>query len=209
MAWCIRWCHPQHHILRFCLLITCLTSLAAISVNPAGAADKQVSEYEVKAACLYNFIRFVDWPETGKTKPDSLMVIGILGEDRFGNAFAPVEGRLVKANSRRLLIKRFGHYDRGVDPTACHVLFISATERTNARRIIKDLENAPVLTVGEFEGFLELGGIINLITVDEKIRWEVHRGQADRAGLEFSSQLLRTATRVLEAGGRTTKSGAR
>ena len=152
---------------------------------------------------MYNFVRFVDWPDDGTLAPDSLLVIGILGQDRCGDAFDPVEGTLVKAKSKRLHIRRLGRYKDGLNLKACHVLFIGADERPNTRRILQEMGEAPVLTVGEVGGFLELGGAVNLVTVDEKIRWEIHQGHAEDAGLGLSSQLFRTAVRVVGTGGKT------
>jgi hypothetical protein len=206
---CAGRCHRARLILGLCLFIASLAIHIPLSTTPAGAAGKQASEYEVKAACLYNFVRFVDWPAAGTSPPDSLMIIGILGEDPFGDAFAPVEGKLVKAKSRRLLVRRFGRYKHGLNLEACHVLFISSSEQADTREILKDVESVPVLTVGEIDGFLELGGIINLVTVNEKIRWEIDRGHAALAGLELSSQLLRTAVRVIETRGEASKSKTR
>jgi hypothetical protein len=95
-------------------------------------------------------------------------------------------------------IIHYGDYQEDMDLSSCHLLFISASEKSNFRKIIAGLRDASVLTVADSENFLSSGGMINLVQTGGKIRWMINRTAADRAGLRFSSQLLSIAVKVVE-----------
>jgi hypothetical protein len=164
---------------------------------------------------LYKFLLFVDWPqvkpaditkEPASNPEKKIITIGILGKDPFGESFADVEGKLIKSKKKRLVIKRFGRFKGRLDLTECDLLFVCSSEKRWLGEIMKKVNGKSVLTVGDMDGFLEAGGMINLMKVGNKIRWEINRAPAKKAGLRISSQLLRNALRVVEVPGADKKS---
>jgi hypothetical protein len=153
----------------------------------ASANAQEASEYQVKAAFLYNFAKFVEWPAGAGV--DAPLVIGVLGKDPFGSQIdRAVEGKTV--NGRRLMIKRFSSLEAY---EYCHILFVSSSERSNLPQIIAAVRNSSVLTVSETERFAHIGGIINFVTIENRIRFEINQAAAERAGLKISSKLLSLA----------------
>ncbi len=179
-------------------LSLCGAVVVSLMMGPGVAGDLEATEYQLKAACLYTFLRFVHPTSTSESPTRTTATIGILGTDPFGDHFREVEGRRLDAGDRTLTVKRLGPYHRGIDLGQCDVLFICASEAERVPAILDDIRRIPVLTVSETSRFLDQGGMINLVIDGSRIRWEVNRGSAHEAGLSFSSQLLRTAVRVIE-----------
>lgn len=182
------------------ILISFLVSVVwAVPLQRVSYAEQQaVQEYELKAVYLYNFLQFVQWPESKQTaSKDGTMVIGIVGESPFGDALSDLQSDLQKSGMKPVKIIYYGDYEDDMDLTTCNLLFVSSSEKNNFRKIIADLGGAPVLTVADSESFLASGGMINLAQSKGKIRWSINRTAADRAGLRFSSQLLSMAVKVV------------
>jgi hypothetical protein len=170
------------------------------NLTPLCHAKATEQEYAVKGAYLYNFLLFANWPEEKQT--DTIM-IGIIGKDPFGNFFSDVEGKPIKSKKTKLVIHRFGPYTKAINLEKCQLLFISSTEKGRVRDILASVQGLPVLTVGDFEGFLTAGGMINLIrfrkTVEKiTVRWEINRTPVVRSGLKLSAQLFQSAVKVVE-----------
>jgi hypothetical protein len=170
------------------LLLLLLAAPAATPAQPAAP------EYDVKAAFLYNFTKFVDWPAGAFPDERSSLRICVLGDNPFGNALQAAVGDEIAGH--RLTVVRSESIS---NPAGCHVLFISRSERERLARILGEVRNAPVLTVADSPGFLEQGGAINFVLDRSKVRFEINREAAERAGLRISSKLLQLATRVLPA----------
>jgi hypothetical protein len=172
--------------------------------NPSGA---QFKEYEVKAAFIYNFLKFVDWPEEKAASDKKEIVIGIVGEDPFGSATDIFKDKTVGDN--KVVLQRFEgieQIERTADREqkfemlkACHLLFICPSEQKRVQEIIKIIDKHSVLTVGDAEGFIESGGIINFLMEGNKIRFDINQAAAEKAGLKIRSQLLRLAKRVVQS----------
>jgi hypothetical protein len=193
-------------------LIVLSLVLFIVATAPKARADSTPSqEYQVKAAFLYNFLQFVDWPEEKSADSNKPIIIGVIGNDPFGNAFEPVKDKKVKGRS--VVIKQFKGLEelkksvekdkpesiRGIETlTKCHLLFICSSEQKNLKEIIDTVKEQSILTVGEMEGFLENGGIINWFVEEKKIRFEINTAAAERAKLKIRSNLLRLAKRVVE-----------
>lgn len=155
-------------------------------------------EYELKAVYLYNFLQFVQWPESQRLlSKDGAMVIGVVGDSPFGDAFEELQTTIRKSGMKPVRIIQYGRYREGLDLRNCHVLFVSVSEKKNFARIVEDLRGAPVLTVADTENFLSSGGMINLVRSQGKIRWMVNRSQAEKAGLRISAQLLTLAVKIV------------
>lgn len=160
---------------------------AVFSLAPVVRAQSASQrEYEIKAAYLYNFIKYVDWPSYGDT-----ITIGVLGGNPFGPALAPLNGKIVKG--RRLVVREL---DSVRDAQKCQIIFVSASERQRLQEIFETLRSARVLTVGETQGFADGGGMINFIEENNKVRFEINAGAARRTGLNISSELLKLAKLV-------------
>lgn len=149
------------------------------------------NEYEVKAAFLYKFASFVEWPPESANTP---LCIAVVGQDPFGAALDEVvKGKSI--NGRAFLIRRF---KSGQDAAACHIVFISASEKSRVRSILDRLQGISILTVSDIPGFCQGGGMIDFELLDQKIRFEVNPEAAERAGLRVSSKLLAVAKIVRE-----------
>jgi hypothetical protein len=168
------------------LLISCLSG------NPVLAAEVQESErpleYKVKAAFLYNFAKFVEWPDRVFPDQTSPIRICILGDD----AFAGVVERTVHGetlNRRSLVV----HRARPDPPRDCQILFVSKSAESYFHALLDRARNLPVLTVGEHDSFCPAGGILNFYLADGKVRFEVNMNALDVSQLRISSKLLRLA----------------
>ncbi len=173
-----------------CLLaigrLSLLIALTVLFLLPGRIGAQEANEYEVKAAFLYNFARFVEWPDNVSPDPNGPLVIAILGRDPFGGEIdRAIEGKTV--NGRRLVIKRFSSLETYEQ---CHILFVSSSERGNLPRILAAVRTNSVLTVSETDRFAQIGGIINFITIENRIRFEINQAAAERVGLKISSKLL-------------------
>ena len=146
-------------------------------------------EYEVKAAFLYNFAQFVEWPTDAFVDAQSPIVIGILGDDPFGDSLGAIV-RDEKVNNRSLVIQ---HYQRVGDIKACQILFVSQSESKRLGEILAALKNRSILTVGDADGFAKRGGMIRLVTEKNKIHFRINVETAKAANLSISSKLLKLA----------------
>jgi hypothetical protein len=149
------------------------------------------NEYQVKAAFLYTFAKFVEWPPEVPVGPSPAMTICVLGEDPFGRFLdEAVKGKVV--GDRPLAVSRIAELPAGRD---CKILFIAASER---RRMSTLLASAPpgLLTVGDTAEFAAQGGIIALRLDGERIRLSVNLAAAEKAQLRISSRVLSLAAIV-------------
>ena len=162
--------------------------LMLVQAGTALAQQAQVSEYEVKAAFLYNFAKFLEWPDDSGTDAQDEFVIGILGQDPFGSDIAVIEGKSVNGKILRIV-----QSDSPAELNNCRVLFISGSVENRLDDILKKLGSRPVLTVGDTHGYAHAGVMINLYKKENKIRFEINPGAAEKAGLRISSHLLRLA----------------
>jgi hypothetical protein len=172
-----------------------LVPILACALSAASFA--QVEEYPVKAAFLYNFAKFVDWPAPAFQGPGDPICICVLGQNPFGNSLERVvRGQVVDGRSIRIRLVP------EVSPkTTCHILFVSAAERKRFQSAAASLRGVPTLTVGESRGFAADGGIVNFKLVDGKVRFEVNLDAAERAQIHISSKLLSLAVLVFRTSG--------
>jgi len=158
------------------------------------AAQNLAGELDVKAAFLYNFAKFVEWPAESFATPSSPLVIAVVGDEPFAAALdRTVAGKAVQG--RPIVVKRSKPLD---DPLSCHIPFISALERNSIPQLLEKVRGASILTVGEAEGFAQRGGIINLLVTDNKLVFEINDRSARASGLRISSKLLTLARTVWE-----------
>ena len=179
---------PRLLAARLAALALCASCLAA---PEPGNAQLTASESDLEAAFLYNFTKFVEWPAASFPEARSPLKLCTLGEDPFGKTLKALIEEGVGGHPVSLL-----RLDSLNDPAACHVLFISRSEKERLPQVLESLGDAPVLTVGDTKGFLDQGGIINFIREESKLRFEINQEAAEQAGLRISSKLLALAKRV-------------
>ena len=173
-------------LLRSRLALLLLAAALAVPFAAPGHAQGVASESDVKAAFLYNFTKFVEWPPSGLGEGGTLNLC-VLGEDPFGRTLRDlVEGE----KGRKLKLQKLEALG---DPAACQVLFVSRSEKERMARILAAVRDAPVLTVADTPGFLDRGGVINFVLEGSKVRFEIDPRAAERAGIQISSKLLRLA----------------
>lgn len=176
--------------------LTGLMALVAALAPAAPAAAQAAGEYDVKAAFLYNFAKFVEWPSNAFDAPGSPMTLCIVGRDPFGEALdtlvrgETLQGRPMTVHRTRDLL----------EIRDCHVVFLSRTETARQDEILDTVRGVGVLTVGEGDSFLRDGGIIRFVIEANRVRFEVNLDAAERNGLKLSSKLLRLARSVQPAG---------
>ncbi len=167
-----------------------------LSLPGASAETAPSKEYLVKAAFIFNFTQFVEWPQEAFPDADAPIRIGILGDDPFGEAMEDtVRGETVR--HRRLEVERARHVE---DLKDCHLLFIARSEKSHAAEILASLGNAPVLTVSDFEDFAERGGVIGFYRDGQRIRFRINPDAAVQRGLKVNSQLLSLGKIVKRSG---------
>ncbi len=146
-------------------------------------------EYQVKAAFLFNFTQFVEWPAGTFDGTGTSFVIGILGENPFGNYLREiVAGESV--NGHPLIIQQYKNVD---EIKSCHILFINPAEINHVSEVITSLKGRSILTVSDAPGFIQSGGMIRLVTSNNKIRIQANPVKAKEADLIISSKLLGVA----------------
>lgn len=156
--------------------------LLVLSSTAPGESQDVSLEYRVKAVYLFNFIKFVDWPDSSGSGP---LTICIAEHNPFGRVLADtIRGEAV--GDRPLASKLIAAPD-----SACHVLFLP--QGTAAATYLRAARPLPMLTVGEMSGFIRQGGIVNFFLEQERVRFEIDQKAAERAGLRISSHLLRLA----------------
>lgn len=161
--------------------------LRAAEPTPAISA-----EYQVKAVFLFHFAQFAEWPGTAFARPDSPVVIGILGQDPFG-AYLEELVRDEKIGVRSLIVRRCNDL---AESKGCHLLFISRSEAPNVDHLLESLKAQSILTVSDIEGFARSGGMVQFAMEGGKVRLRINVTEAKSAGLTISSKILRPATMV-------------
>ncbi len=160
------------------------------SVGHAQAA----SEYDVKAAFIFNFMRFTEWPD--EVLKDNNLRLCILGRDSFGEAINALQGRQVQ--KRELHIRRVAS---ATEAQSCHAVYIAPSEEPRLATVLATFAAKSVLTLSDIERFADKGGIIGLALVDERVRFEVNLATARVSGLRVNSQVLKLAQRVIDGKG--------
>jgi len=171
--------------------------LALISmVLPASVSGQAVDEYAVKAAFLYNFTKFVEWPDA---QGEGTFNICITGDDPFGGSLDRlVQGKT--ANGRKILIRRLKELG---EARQCQIVFLGREEEAKASKLVEAVRGAPVLTVGEPGKFEKMGGMIVLSMNEGRVAVRVNAAATESCGLKVSARLMSLATRDMgESGGR-------
>jgi hypothetical protein len=181
---------------RAALLLGCLLPAVLAGYGLAQAQENRPPDYRVKAAFIYNFGKFVEWPAAAFASADAPLVIGMLGGDPFhGDCERIVAHKSI--NGHPVIVRQINRPAGARQPPdysdlkSCHILFISASESGNLPVILDALKDASVLTVTDnLDRFAASGVIINFVMENESVRFEINDHAAHRAGLKISSKLL-------------------
>ena len=176
------------------LLIACAVLWHVLTGSPVYGADQAApSEYAVKAAFIFNFAKFTEWPAAASGAPHGQIVLCAFAGEAYRAALAAIDGKAVQGRTIRVR--------RGVRPDeikSCHMMFIAESEERRIPELLRVVKGSPVLTIGDANGFAEAGGMIGLINADNRVQFEINNEAAQRAKLKIGSQLLRLARLVKE-----------
>jgi len=171
---------------RRAIAVALLLAGGLLGGRPALAAP---SAQQVEAVFLFYFSQFVDWPPGAFADQSAPIVIGVLGADPFdGTLDQAVSGERV--NGRPIVVRRLANVG---EATGCHILYISSSEAPNLPHILDALKGRNVLTVSDLGNFMQSGGMIRFVLIDQHVRLNINARAAQAAGLTLSSKLLRAA----------------
>ncbi len=177
---------------RWAAVFAMLMLSAFRTVPSAKAQSEELSEYQVKAAFIYNFTKFVEWPGETLASPIAPLRVCVLGENPIGQELMrTVNGK--KVNGHDLIVSSFSEPSLA---KGCQVLFIGSAERGRTAQVLQNLRGATVLTVGESSEFIRAGGVIRFVMDEGKVRFEVNLAASERARLKISAKLLSLARNV-------------
>ncbi len=181
---------PQTVAMGFAATRRCMAALCVLHLlltAPAVLADP-LQEYRLKAAFLYNFALFTEWPEDG----NAALTVCVAGPDTFGGELAALNGKAV--GLRRI---RVTWADIDGPLAGCHLVFIPASANDAIPNVIAQLAGRPVLTVADSQGAAQRGVMLNMTVAQDKIVFEANTRAARSARIGLNSKLLRLATQVL------------
>jgi hypothetical protein len=167
----------------------------AVALGAAGdVAAEALTEAQVKAAYVYNFVKYVEWPAAAFATTQSPVVLCVAAGDGLRGALAAIDGK--PAQGRVLQLRRSVRPD---EFRTCHILFVPESEERGTGELLRKAGSLPVLTVGEHDGFAAAGGVIGFVVRDDRVQFEINPDAAARADLKVSSRLLQLATIVRDA----------
>ncbi len=178
-----------------CLLAT-IAALLVSCHDVMWAQSRRSTEYELKAAYLYNFGKFVRWPASVTPGSSQVFSICVLGKNPFGASLEnTVKGESIEGG--RLSVR---YLDSVAEVSGCRILFVSDSEAHRLEALLAELRNRPILTVSDVPDFVDRGGDIEFVPVGDKIRFKVNLAAAEKRGLVLSSDLLKVAVSVKRNG---------
>jgi hypothetical protein len=169
------------------IIAVTLVTIAAFSMPPLSSAQGNPrGEYDLKAAFLFNFAKFIEWPAGSFTSPQSVFTICVLGRDPFGHVLDDnLQGKMIK--DRPIAVRRLK--DK-TEARNCQMVFVSSSESAQLAEVLESVRGTSVLLVGDTNGFAAAGGTIELTLEGNRVRFTINTDAAGRAGLIFSSKLL-------------------
>jgi hypothetical protein len=158
-----------------------------LAVGAPSRALASELEYQVKAEFMERFTRFIDWPEASFPAPDAPFVFCTVGEASFGGYLERLAAEH-KAKGRPIVVRRISS---SAQSEGCHLLFIAQSEQESLGEILPQVAGKPILTIGDTSGFASAGVMINFYVERDFVRFEINMSAARKAGLKFSSKLLK------------------
>jgi hypothetical protein len=150
----------------------------------------------LKAAFLFNFVRYVEWPQTAFANENAPLTIGVLGNEEFANRLATLL-KEKKAHNRSFEIKKMSS---AADTAGCQVVVVTQNESRKGSQVAENTKKQPILLIGETEDFLENGGIITFVKDGGQLRFDISQKGAEERNLVISSHLLRLARKTKKGG---------
>ncbi|WP_018230356.1 YfiR family protein [Methyloversatilis universalis] len=167
-------------------LLRVLAVLCALAVVRQPAAQTDVPEDQLKAAFVFNFAKYVEWPDGAPA--GSPLVICVIGGEGFGAALSQFDGRVLAGRTLQVL-----RHVAPADAVACHVAVLAEPGTRRLAGLLRQLPAQGVLTVGDGEDFIDEGGMIGLVRSGDRLQFDINQPALQRAGLRASSQLLKLA----------------
>jgi hypothetical protein len=165
------------------------TLLGAVGL---AAQQTATSEFQVKAAYIYNFGKFVKWPADAPANQGKSFIVCVLDQDPFGLTLqSTLKGESV--GGRPVSVTRLSHAQ---DAAACHILFISSTHGKDLTDILAAVDDSAVLTISDIHDFSKRGGMIQFVLEGDRIRFEINLASAEKSHLTLASELLKVAIAV-------------
>jgi hypothetical protein len=166
-----------------------LNALLLMQLSVVRAQDLP-DEEQVKAVFIFNFTKFIDWPASAFSAPESPFIIGVVGKQSISSYLQEaIAGEY--AAGRTIMIK---HYSSPKDIRNCHILYIGSEDPEKVKSILATTQNQNILTVGDSPNFLRWGGMVRFFTEKGKIRLEINSDAARSSGIRISSKLLSVAS---------------
>ena len=174
---------------RILSIVACTVATVVIPWSIVTAESSQ-PEYKVKAAIVYKIAKFVSWPTDSFGSQYAPLVLCIAGKDPFGQHIDNLDGQAIRG--RPMVVRRVADQDLSV--SGCHIVFVSRHSEEAA--ILRALAHQPVLTIGDSSQFANIGGMLGLGIVDDRVSFEINLEAAKKSRLGFSASLLQLATIV-------------
>ena len=180
--------------IRFLLFIYMFV-LGVLSINNPAFAAETTTEGKLKAAYLFNFLRFIEWPDI----PDKKINLCVAGDkDSYHGALIALSTQSVNQNSIDLHFFN-GNYEKQIKYlNECQLLFITDIKQKSEHEILEEISSLSILTVGENPQFMQHGGMINFVRSTNKIRFQVNMKAVKKTDIRISSKILRLADKVIE-----------
>ncbi|WP_457577819.1 YfiR family protein [Desulfomarina sp.] len=177
----------------FIIFLQTVLLLFADTTTSVNARSTKIPEYYIKAGFLANFARLVDWPRDHLENSTTLFLC-VMDPTVFGESLNTIDGKII--HGRRLSVSTCS---RKTDFNRLHILFFNSPDRTSRKNLIARCREKPILTIGETPGFARHEGMINFYKDKKRIRFEINRQRAEKAGLKISSRLLKLAKIVSDS----------
>ncbi len=166
--------------------------IALVLISLSATADEVSREYRIKAAFIYNFTKFVMWPQQNPNFDDESFNVCILGDDRLTAAASTIQGKLVQG--KVLQIKTITNAGENGE---CEIIFLAISNTEQLQQALESIKGTSVLSVGDSSDFVDKGGIIGLFVENNRVRFDINKLAADDNGLKINSRLLELANRVI------------
>lgn len=176
------------HFFRTAIIIFILSGVARNA-----HAGTLPGEYQIKAAFIYNFAKFTEWPAEAFAGENAPLTVCIIGKNPFASALDFLGSKTV--GNRKLVVLNVSRPEELKD---CHILYIAASEKPRLAQILASVTVPGVLTISDIKNFSQAGGMISLVTQEDKVRFRINLKSAQRARLRLSSQLLKLALEIVE-----------
>ena len=164
-------------------------ALAILLLTPAAASAQDVTEPALKAAYIYNFAKFTEWPADA-IAPGAPFVFCVVGDAAIGEALVRTVKGLTLANHNIIVSY---HPPDARPPEGCHIAYVSGTTSTQTAKVLAGLRDTPVLTISDLAGFTQMGGIAKFFFEHGRLRFDIQLAAAKRVRLNISSKLLTLA----------------